>query len=91
MCCRVILIGRIVVDDVLTDPPFYMLLIASVYQWGWCGTTSEYCSGGGTVPSPSPPTSLLGDWAFCSSSSQCLNKCCSKEYSTSDGKYKVCT
>eukprot|EP00804_Cyclotella_cryptica_P029871 CCRYP_010789-RB/>CCRYP_010789-RB protein AED:0.05 eAED:0.05 QI:452/1/1/1/0.33/0.25/4/120/352 len=59
-------------------------------QWGWCGTTSEYCSGGGTVPSPSPPTTFLGDWAFCSSSSQCLNKCCSKEYSTSDGKYK-CT
>jgi hypothetical protein len=31
----------------------------------------------------------LGDWAFCSSSSQCRNGCCSKQYS-SDGKLK-CT
>lgn len=33
---------------------------------------------------------MLGDWAFCSTNSQCQNNCCSKEYSTSDGKYK-CT
>ncbi|KAJ3123537.1 serine protease [Nowakowskiella sp. JEL0407] len=32
---------------------------------------------------------LLGDWAFCTSSSQCANKCCSKQYSN-DGKFK-CT
>ncbi|KAJ3122327.1 hypothetical protein HK098_002950 [Nowakowskiella sp. JEL0407] len=42
--------------------------------------------------SPAAATSLpmnLGEWQFCSSSKQCLNKCCSKEYS-GDGKYK-CT
>ncbi|KAJ3029975.1 hypothetical protein HDV00_009330 [Rhizophlyctis rosea] len=32
----------------------------------------------------------LGDWSFCSKNSDCNNNCCSKEYSTSDGKYK-CT
>ncbi|KAJ1557977.1 hypothetical protein HK096_004271, partial [Nowakowskiella sp. JEL0078] len=32
---------------------------------------------------------LLGDWAFCTSSSECSNKCCSKQYS-GDGKLK-CT
>jgi len=33
---------------------------------------------------------LLGDWAFCTSSSQCQNQCCSSKYSTSDGRLK-CT
>jgi len=32
----------------------------------------------------------LGDWAFCTSSSQCQNQCCSSKYSTSDGRLK-CT
>lgn len=32
----------------------------------------------------------LGDWSFCSQSYQCNNNCCSKKYSTSDGKLK-CT
>src|SRR5688500_15702376 len=31
----------------------------------------------------------LGDWAFCTTDSECINGCCSKEYSD-DGKYK-CT
>jgi len=45
-------------------------------QWGWCGTSSAHCSGsgGGTV-------TKLGDWALCSSSSQCSNGCCSGKYS----------
>ena len=34
--------------------------------------------------------SNLGEWALCSHSSQCANGCCSKKYSTSDGKLK-CT
>ena len=33
---------------------------------------------------------LLGDWAFCTSSSQCQNQCCSSKHSTSDGRLK-CT
>ena len=32
----------------------------------------------------------LGDWAFCTDSSQCQNQCCSSKYSTSDGRLK-CT
>jgi hypothetical protein len=32
----------------------------------------------------------LGDWAFCTSSNQCNNQCCSSKYSTSDGRLK-CT
>ena len=36
-------------------------------QWGWCGTTADYC---GSV-------TKLGDWSGCSSSSQCSNGCCS--------------
>jgi len=32
----------------------------------------------------------LGDWAFCTNSDQCKNHCCSKKYSTSDGRLK-CT
>jgi mannan endo-1,4-beta-mannosidase len=32
----------------------------------------------------------LGDWAFCTSSYQCKNQCCSSKYSTSDGRLK-CT
>ncbi|KAJ3123131.1 hypothetical protein HK098_002174 [Nowakowskiella sp. JEL0407] len=40
--------------------------------------------------SPSPAAvALLKEWQFCTSSKQCLNKCCSKQYSN-DGKYK-CT
>ena len=38
-------------------------------QWGWCGTTADYCG------------ATLGDWAACTSSSQCKNGCCSKIYS----------
>ncbi|TPX38114.1 hypothetical protein SmJEL517_g00359 [Synchytrium microbalum] len=38
---------------------------------------------------PTPQNGGLGDWVFCSKSSQCANNCCSKEYSN-DGKYK-CT
>ncbi|KAJ3123541.1 hypothetical protein HK098_001844 [Nowakowskiella sp. JEL0407] len=40
------------------------------------------------LTSPSSVTNL-GEWEFCSSSKQCANKCCSKEYS-GDGKFK-CT
>ena len=36
----------------------------------------------------SPSLSVLGEWAFCTSNSQYDNNCYSKEYSTSDGKYK---
>ena len=32
----------------------------------------------------------LGDWQFCTNSNQCKNQCCSKKYSTSDGRLK-CT
>ncbi|KAJ3128837.1 hypothetical protein HK098_003380 [Nowakowskiella sp. JEL0407] len=42
-----------------------------------------------TTIAPSPSPQKLGEWEFCTSSSQCLNNCCSKEYSN-DGKYK-CT
>ena len=38
-------------------------------KWGWCGTTVDYCG------------AKLGDWAACSTSSQCSNGCCSKKYS----------
>ncbi|KAJ3122324.1 hypothetical protein HK098_002947 [Nowakowskiella sp. JEL0407] len=41
-------------------------------------------------PAASPIPMNLGEWQFCSSSKQCLNKCCSKEYS-GDGKYKCTT
>jgi len=44
-------------------------------------------------PSPSPPSPTptgLGDWVFCTNSNQCKNQCCSKKYSTSDGRLK-CT
>ncbi|KAJ3116181.1 hypothetical protein HK098_006671 [Nowakowskiella sp. JEL0407] len=50
-------------------------------------TVSVATQSPGIVVSPSPPS--LGDWEFCTANSQCLNKCCSKEYSN-DGKYK-CT
>ena len=43
-------------------------------QLGWCGTSSAHCNGSGTV-------AKLGDWALCSSSSQCSNGCCSGTYS----------
>ena len=57
-------------------------------QYGWCGTTSAHCttSGGG---GGSGGSTQLGDWALCSSSSQCKNGCCSSKYS-GDGKTK-CT
>ena len=38
---------------------------------------------------PTSPPSGLGDWVFCSSSQQCTNGCCSKQYS-GDGQLK-CT
>jgi hypothetical protein len=46
-------------------------------------------SGGSPPPSSPPPPPGLGDWEFCSASSQCRNACCSKQYSD-DGKLK-CT
>jgi hypothetical protein len=33
---------------------------------------------------------VKGDWDFCTYSSECFNMCCSRQYSTSDGKLK-CT
>jgi hypothetical protein len=45
------------------------------------------CVGGSPAPVPSspptssPPSGNLGDWAVCTSSSQCTNKCCSGKYS----------
>ncbi|KAJ1551203.1 chitin deacetylase [Nowakowskiella sp. JEL0078] len=41
------------------------------------------------TPSSSPTAALLGDWAFCATSTQCTNKCCSSQYSN-DGMLK-CT
>jgi mannan endo-1,4-beta-mannosidase len=43
-----------------------------------------------TPTTPTPPTTPgKGDWNFCAVSAECLNKCCSKQYSD-DGKLK-CT
>ncbi|KAJ1567353.1 hypothetical protein HK096_010159, partial [Nowakowskiella sp. JEL0078] len=42
-----------------------------------------------TTKTLKPIPTLLADWEFCSSSSDCLDKCCSKQYSN-DGRYK-CT
>ena len=64
-------------------------------QYGWCGTSTEHCSGGGgsppspsppspSPPSPSPPSPTptgLGEWALCTNSNQCSNQCCSGKYS----------
>jgi len=41
-------------------------------QWGWCGTTSDFCVGSVTK---------LGDWSVCTWSSQCSSNCCSGKYS----------
>ena len=63
------------------------------------GFQASHCvaGGGGPAPTPTPPpptppvggSGSLGDWAFCSSSSQCRNGCCSRLYSN-DGRLK-CT
>ncbi|KAJ1547790.1 hypothetical protein HK096_011325 [Nowakowskiella sp. JEL0078] len=41
------------------------------------------------IASPSSSPTKLSDWNFCTSNNQCINNCCSKEYS-GDGKFK-CT
>ena len=62
----------------------------------WNCAEVRITGGGGQVPTPTPPPPTppvgggsLGDWTFCSSSSQCRNGCCSKLYSN-DGRLK-CT
>jgi hypothetical protein len=44
----------------------------------------------GAVPSILAANGSLGEWVFCSASSQCANGCCSTRYSVSDGRLK-CT
>ena len=51
------------------------------------GYNPEFCIGEGGLTSPPTPTpcsdaeTCLGDWSECASSSECLNGCCSDEYS----------
>ncbi|KAJ1553457.1 hypothetical protein HK096_007771, partial [Nowakowskiella sp. JEL0078] len=54
-----------------------------------CTPGGKKCGGPGSANTLPNPASSFGDWAFCTDSIQCTNKCCSSQYSN-DGKLK-CT